>query len=343
MCPRNEIKLAAHRRFPRAPQMRHGCRTLLMRRKYAVVPVRLPPISLSNGWLHCCNQPARWHHGIRECNMSYKTVLVHVDESTHASERIKIAAAIASAENAHLIGIATTGASRYLAQTRALTDMDPNLGEHLRFLRERAERGLQEFDATARKIGIASFEKRLVDDEAGGGICLQARYADLVVIGQSDPHEISPVVMPDFPQYVVLHSGRPVLLVPHSGRFDHIGHRILIGWDASMAASRAISAAIPLLRRAHLVQVAVFNPPAQGAASDTELALYLARQGIKVEMLTRTSNQPIGGAVLTLARELNTDLIVTGGYGHARFREIMLGGVTREVLESMTLPVLMAH
>jgi nucleotide-binding universal stress UspA family protein len=279
----------------------------------------------------------------RECNMSYKTVLVHVDESIHASERIKIAAAIAMAESAHLIGIATTGASRYLAQTRALTDMDPNLGEHLRFLRERAERGLEEFDATARKIGIASFEKRLVDDEAGGGICLQARYADLVVIGQNDPNEISPVVMPDFPQYVVLHSGRPVLLVPYTGRFDNIGNRILIGWDASMAASRAISDALPLLRRAHRVQVAVFNPPAQNAAPGAEMALYLARQGIKIEMLTRKTEQRIGTALLSLAHEVNADLLVTGGYGHARFREIMLGGVTREILETMSVPVLMAH
>jgi nucleotide-binding universal stress UspA family protein len=283
--------------------------------------------------------------------MSYKTVLVHVDESIHASERIKIAAAIAMAESAHLIGIATTGASRYLVRTRMLAEMDPNLGEHLRFLRERAERGLDEFEATARKIGISSFEKRLVDDEAGGGICLQARYADLVVIGQNDPHEISPVVMPDFPQYVVLNSGRPVLLVPHTGRFDNIGNRVLIGWDASMAATRAVSSAIPLLRRAHRVEVAVFDPPAQGGAPGSapgsapcsEIALYLARHGIKIEVLQRESDQVVGAALLTLAGELNADLIVMGGYGHARFREIMLGGVTHAILETMTVPVLMAH
>jgi nucleotide-binding universal stress UspA family protein len=279
----------------------------------------------------------------KECNMSYKTVLVHVDESIHASERIKIAAAIAMAESAHLIGIATTGASRYLVQTRVLAEMDPNLGEHLRFLRERAERGLDEFEATARKIGIASFEKRLVDDEAGGGICLQARYADLVVIGQNDPYEVSPVVMPDFPQYVVLNSGRPVLLVPYTGHFDNIGNRVLIGWDASMAATRAISSAIPLLRRAHRVEVAVINPPAQGGAPGSEIALYLARHGIKIEVLQRKSDQGVGAALLMLAGELNADLIVMGGYGHARFREIMLGGVTRAILETMTVPVLMAH
>ena len=85
--------------------------------------------------------------------MSYKTVLVHVDESEHASERIKLAAGIAMAEHAHLIGTAMTGASRYLVQTQMLAERYPNLKTHLDFLRERALRGLEEFDITAQRIG----------------------------------------------------------------------------------------------------------------------------------------------------------------------------------------------
>lgn len=279
--------------------------------------------------------------------MSYKTVLVHVDESAHASERIKIASAIAMAENAHLIGTAVTGASRYLAQTRMLAEMDPNLREHLQFLRQRAMRGLEEFEACVCKIGIPSFEKRLVDDEAGGGICLQARYADLVVIGQIDPGEPSPVVMPDFPQYVVLNSGRPVLLVPHAGHYDKLGTNVLIGWDASMAATHAVTGAIPLLRRAQTVQVAVFNPgqqpQAHGAVPGSDITVYLARHGIKVEVVQRTTDRDIGDALMHMAADMNADLMVLGGYGHARFREIMLGSVTSAVLEKMTVPVLMSH
>lgn len=277
--------------------------------------------------------------------MSYKTVLVHVDESAHASERIKIAAAVAMTENAHLIGTATTGASRYLVQARTLAEFDANLGAHLEFLHDRALRGLEDFEATARKIGMPSFEKRLVDDEAGGGICLHGRYADLVVIGQNDPAEVSPVVMPDFPQYVVLHSGRPVLIVPCAGRFDTIGTRVLIGWDASMAATRAITGAIPLLRRAHIVEVAVFNPQTQmhGAQPGADIALYLARHDIKIDVLQRRTERDTGAALLALAHEINADLIVMGGYGHTRFREIVLGGATQAVLSSMSVPVLMAH
>lgn len=279
--------------------------------------------------------------------MSYKTILVHVDESPHASERIKIAAAIAMTQDAHLIGTAMTGASRYLVQTRMLVELDPNLRTHLDFLRQRARRGLEDFEASAQKLGLPSFEKRLVDDEAGGGICLQARYADLIVIGQHDPNEISPVTMPDFAQYVVLNSGRPVLLVPYAGRFDTIGNRVLVAWNGSMEATRAITSAMPLLKRAPMVDVAVFNPNAEplahGPQPGADMGLYLARHGIRVNVLQRQTSQETGSALLALARELNSDLVIMGGYGHNRFREILLGGVTRTVLDEMTIPVLMSH
>lgn len=279
--------------------------------------------------------------------MSYKTVLVHVDESEHARERIKLAAVVAMAENAHLVGTAMTGASRYIQRTKMLAELDPNFMIHLEFLHQRANRGLEEFEATAQRLGLVSFEKRLVDDEAAGGICLQARYCDLVVIGQIDPREVSPVVMPDFPQYVVINSGRPVLIVPYSGKFENIGNRVLIAWDASMAATRTVTNALPLLKRAQIVEVALFNPESQpqvhGALPGSDVAIYLARHGIKVEVLQRTTDADIGTALLALATELDSDLLVMGGYGHSRFREILLGGVTRTVLEAMTIPVLMSH
>jgi nucleotide-binding universal stress UspA family protein len=279
--------------------------------------------------------------------MSYKTVLVHVDESTSANERVKLAAAVAMAQGAHLIGTATTGASRYIHHNRMLAELNPNFMTHLDFLRARARRGLEEFEAVTRKIGIPSFEKRLVDDEAGGGVCLQGRYCDLIVIGQHHSQEPSPVVMPDFPQYVVLNSARPVLIVPYSGRFESIGSRVLIAWDASMAATRAVTSALPLLKCAQIIDVAVFNPEAQpqadGAVPGSDIATWLARHDVKVEIMQRQAGHDIGGALLALARELNSDLIIMGGYGHARFRELLLGSVTRAVLESMTVPVLMAH
>ncbi len=283
--------------------------------------------------------------------MSYKTILVHVDESRHASERIKLAAAVAMTASAHLIGIAATGASRYLHRGARLGQLDPHFQAHLDFLRERAERGLREFETVARKLGITSFETRLIDDEAGGGICLQARYCDLVVIGQNDPEESSPVVMADFPQYVVMHSGRPVLLVPYAGQHENIGRHVLLAWDASIAATRTVSAAMPLLQRAHTIDVVIFNPESQpqvpplardGAPAE-EISAFLARHGVKVNIMQRHTDRDIGHALVALANERDCDLIVMGGYGHSRFREILLGGVTRMVFEAMTTPVLMSH
>lgn len=275
--------------------------------------------------------------------MSYKTILVHVDESRRASERIKIAAAIAMTQKAHLIGTAMTGASRYLLQTHMLAELDPNLKTHLDFLRERARRGLEDFETAVQKLGLTSFEKRLIDDEAGGGICLQARFADLVVIGQNDPEEISPVVLPDFPQYVVLHSGRPVLLVPHAGQFDNIGKHVMIAWDGSMEATRTITSALPLLRCAQLVEVTIFNSQAHGTQPGAQVALYLERHGIPCEIVLRNTDKNIGESLLSLAALRGADLIIMGGYGHTRFREIVLGQVTRTVLETMTIPVLMSR
>ncbi|NEX60474.1 universal stress protein [Noviherbaspirillum galbum] len=279
--------------------------------------------------------------------MSYKTVLVHVDESEHAVARIRLAASIAMTQSAHLIGTAMTGASRYLVQTRMLAEMDPHLKTHLDFLKERARRGLDIFDKTAQQVGIASHEKRLVDDEAGGGICLQARYADLVVIGQNDPDERSPVVMPDFPQYVVLNSGRPVLLVPYSGQCEHIGKQVLIAWDGSMSATRTVTNAIPLLRRAQIVEVAVINAGAwtqtYGGLPGADIATYLGRHGITAEVVQHQADEAIGPALLGLAEKQQADLLVMGGYGHTRFREIVLGEVTRVVLERMAMPVLMSY
>jgi nucleotide-binding universal stress UspA family protein len=279
--------------------------------------------------------------------MSYKTILVHVDESSHAGERIKIAAAIAMTQNAHLIGTAMTGASRYLLQTRMSGEPDPNLKTHLDFLRERALRGLEDFEEAVRKLGLPSFEKRLVDDEAGGGICMQALCADLVVIGQNDPEESSPVVMPDFAQFVVINSSRPVLLVPHAGCFDNIGKRVLLAWDAGMEAARAITSAIPLLRCANTVDIVVFNARNRRQTDvvppGADIARYLARHNIKTEVLQKATDLDIGDALMLLAADTGSDLIIMGGYGHVRFREIVLGNVTRTVLDTMTVPVLIAH
>lgn len=287
--------------------------------------------------------------------MSYKTILVHVDETARSAKRIEIAAQIAAREDAHLIGVAMTGISRFIYQNARFEDCDPNLSLHLDFLRERAHKALQAFEPTVRALGVNSVEQLVVDDEAGAGLCLHARYCDLVVIGQTDLDETSPAVMPDFPQEVLLHAERPVLVVPYTGEVGSQYKRILVSWNGGKEAMRAITNALPLLKQAELVQVAVFDPDDKpglhGEQPGADIALYLSRHGVKVEASVHYTDEDrvekrkldVGNALLSLANDFGSDLLVMGAYGHSRWRETFLGGVTKTILQSMTLPVLMSH
>lgn len=278
--------------------------------------------------------------------MTYKTILVHVDHSRHAEARIRIAAQIAIAENAHLIGAAMTGVSRYVYED-GVNLAETVIAGQIRQFYERAEKSLVAFDAIANSLGVLSFERRLVTDEPEGGLALQARYADLVVVSQPDMDEADSTILAGLPEYLMLNSVRPVLVIPYAGKFDRIGARPLIAWDGSMEATRAVANAIPLLKRADTVTVAVFNPTLKydvhGQEPGADIALYLARHNIKVDVARQKTNLDTGNALLSLAADLRSDLIVMGGYGHSRFREVLLGGVTRTVLETMTAPVLMSH
>jgi nucleotide-binding universal stress UspA family protein len=281
--------------------------------------------------------------------MSYKTILVHVDESKHLETRVEIAAKIAMEENAHLIGTALTGVSRFIQDTATVNPTDPAIAPYLEILRQRANRSLDVFESIVQRIGVNSFEKRLADDEAAGGISLQGHYCDLIVLGQEDPDERSPAALSGFPEYVVMSSGSPTLVVPYAGKFSTMGERVLIAWNASAEAMHAVRGAMPMLRRAKLVQVAIFNPMSRpdvyGAEPGSDIALYLARHGVKVEVMQEEIDGEIdvGNALLSLAANCGSNMLVMGCYGHSRFREILLGGASRSVLESMTIPVLMAH
>lgn len=279
--------------------------------------------------------------------MSYRTILVHVDPSKRTPERVALAAQLAMSEDAHLVGAAMTGLTQFIYQCGAV---DPSAGfvaPDLSFLNECADLALAGFTAQVERLGVRSWEARRLDEDAEAGLALQARYADLVVVGQPEAGEDGPGIIATLPEYVLLNSMRPVLVLPRVGHFEHTGRHALLAWDGSLEATRALTAAIPLLRRAALVTLAVFHPSTHnsvhGEVPGADIALYLARHGVKVEVSERPAADDIGEAILSLAAELDADLIVMGGYGHARLREMVLGGATSTVLRAMTVPVLMAH
>ncbi|MDR1310777.1 MAG: universal stress protein [Burkholderiaceae bacterium] len=279
--------------------------------------------------------------------MAYKTILLHLSASANAVQRIRIAARLAIASQATLIGAAMIGVSTQTFRDARIGEKDPALAGHLRFLSNRAGELVNQFHDEVRTAGVLLYEGRVVDGEAVAGICLQARYSDLVIVGLTDSNEKSPSVPPDFPEAVLLHAGRPVLFIPPSCNKEQVGARVLVAWNASKEARRAVTDAIPLLRGAEVVDVAVFNPETEPDMRDEmpnrDFAVYLSRHGVNVNLLQPQQTRDIGRAVLDTARERGADLLVLGGYGHTRFRELLMGGVTRTVLHESDVPILMSH
>lgn len=279
--------------------------------------------------------------------MSYQSILVHVDHARHAGLRMKIAAQLAREFNAHLAGVAMNGVARYIYQDVAMDPTGMILSNLMDAADEAAKGALAQFRATVQKIGVNGVEERLVNEDAAGGLALQARYADLVVISQTDRDDPVAAAVSDLPEYVMLNSARPVLILPYAGELAAVPKHVLVAWDGSVEATHALTGALPLLRKAANVTVTVINPEKQsfehGEQPGADIGLWLARHGVKIDVRVENTAMDIGNALLSMVADLGADLLVMGGYGHARFRELLVGGATRTVLDAMTVPVLMAH
>jgi len=282
--------------------------------------------------------------------MAYQTVLVHLDLDVQCATRVAWGAALV-APRGLLVGAAMSGVSRLLYRGTPEPDSDQYLALHLAFLRERATAALGAFERQMAGPGMPEHAAQLVDDEASSGLALQARVADLLVLTQpEDGAELVNQVLP--------HAGRPVLVLPTAlGTVDTpvtLPRRVLIAWDASREAGRALASALPLLRQAELVELVVCETDAAGrVARDVHMAdplPYLARHGVRATLRRHTlaggglfKRDAVGEALLSVAVDERFDLMVMGAYAHSRLRETFLGGATRTVLAQMTLPVLLEH
>jgi nucleotide-binding universal stress UspA family protein len=277
-------------------------------------------------------------------HMSFKTILVHIDSGKRCSVRVDVAIRLAFQHDAHLVGLQAL--APFEPPGYVMAEMGPAILEAQRQVAAtEIARAETEFTRQTSDAGLRNVEWRNAVDDPVEAMTLHARYADLIVIGQSDPadHLHTPV---DFPERLVLAAGRPVLILPAIGSFPSTGKRILVAWNPSREATRAVTDAIPLLRLADKVHVMAVNPRAgeHGAVAGADIGLYLARHGVRVEVKTDHGAEiDVGNELLSRAADLDADLIVMGGYGHSRLKEWVLGGATRTILESMTVPVLMSH
>jgi len=273
----------------------------------------------------------------------YKTIIVHVDDSGSMDARLRAAAWLANSGAAHLVGVAATGMTWpvYAMLAGSLAVVPANEFDSLRDV---ARASLARFTEAARALGVASVEERLVEDASRDALLLQSRYADLVVTSQ-DADDAATVR--GLPQYLALHGVRPVLTVPAAYAGAALTDVVVVGWDGSAPALRAIEGALPLLQGARAVRLALVNPEREaglhGDDPGADMALYLARHGVQVEVFTERTALPAGEALLGIVRACGAGLLVSGAYGHSRYREIVLGGVTRVLLERAPVPVLFAH
>lgn len=278
--------------------------------------------------------------------MTYKTILVHINDERRVAGLVDAACNLGERFNAHVIALYVMPPIPTYGPTAFGSGM---IQAGLKSFREEADRVHKAFEEASRGRTIVP-EWRIIETGHNGvaeTVVEHGRCADLIIVGQRDrDFDFSSVL--DVPERIVMESGRPVLMVPNSGRFKTIGRRVTIGWNSRREASRAVFDALPLLETADRVRILWVNPQKEKElAKDlpgAEIASTLARHGVKCEAATAVATDiNVGDIVLSSLTDDGSDLLVMGAWGHSRMRELVFGGATRHILEHMTVPVLMSH
>jgi nucleotide-binding universal stress UspA family protein len=265
-----------------------------------------------------------------------------IDDGHHTAD---YAISVASTFHAHIAGIAFTN-----DMALPITMMDGISPELIQASRresnQAAKAALEHFANAAGRADLAAETRAPIADFAGVAdqFARIARCFDLAVLGQADPHKISPegVIV----ETALFGSGRPIIIVPYIQKQGLKLDRVVICWDGSRAAARATADAMPFLTRATNVEVLiVVNRSGEGEEIDTaDIAQHLDRHAIVTEIKRIVATDlDVATTILSHVADAAADFLVMGGYGHSRLREFVLGGVTRSILKSMTVPVLMSH
>lgn len=279
--------------------------------------------------------------------MGIRNLLVFTDEHPGSDARLETAATLAENAGAHLVAVAcaahpgfhmgyqtVAGSQLYFEDVQKAHGEAATLSEGARDILTR--------------LGRSGDVRWGSDTIAGLGeiAAIHGYYSDLAVVGQ--PGEESEALRTAVLEGVLLDSGRPVLMVPDSWGAKPVGGTVVIGWSPCRAAARAVHDALPLMEGAAQVNIAVVDPKTDersyGAEPGADLATSLARHGLNVNVtqLPRTGGS-VAETLLGHATSQGADLLVAGGYGHSRLREALVGGVTREVIHSAEIPVLLSH
>ena len=273
--------------------------------------------------------------------MAYKDIVVHLGKDHRSAARLNAAIQLAEQHEGRVTGV-------YVLSRRNVPGFDrceisPEVLKRLdteeRMLAEEAEVQFDEWTAGA---GVRS-EWRLMAGDFADAIVMSAHYADIVIVGQADPDDDNS--LGGLADSVVLGGGGPVLVWPYAGSFDVNASTIMLAWNGTREAKHALDGALPLMQQARKVIVFGVDVNDGKHIPGADIGAHLARHGVSAEARHTQSSAgiSIGDVLLSEIGDHGIGLLVMGGYGHHRAREMLLGGVTRDVLREMTVPVLMAH
>ena len=275
-----------------------------------------------------------------------RSILLHLDASPRSTRRLALACELAAQHDGRVTALYASapaafsvpfvmadGAADVLAM---LQQLDIDYRDNARAL----------FDRSLAGATPAVAWRELRNAAVIPGVAAQALYTDLLVLGQHDPSDPLTVGIPsDFVASVLLASGKPALVLPYVDTWTTLGREVLIAWKPARESAHAVAAAMPFLKRASRIHLTIADDPGAIEAPARELEDYLRLHGVQAPLQQHAPvpDESAGDALLSLAADVGADLLVMGCYGHSRARELVLGGASRTVLRSMTLPVLMAH
>jgi nucleotide-binding universal stress UspA family protein len=255
------------------------------------------------------------------------------------------AVSLAEQFEAHVLGVAF--AYEPVIPGSVMGGIPPDFIEAQRAESEKKARAaIARFEAAAKRSNLSA-ESRILTasiSAAADQLGRIGRRFDMIVVGQPDRDAGVPDEIID--EGVLFESGRPVIFVPYIFKGAAKLDRVMVCWDGSRAATRAVADSLPLLGKAKQVEIVIVatGRPKSDEIPGADLGQHLARHGLKVDVKRITSPDiDVPSTILSYAADSSADLIVMGGYGHSRLREFVLGGATRGLLESMTVPVLMSH
>ena len=273
--------------------------------------------------------------------MPLRDILVHASDNGRNSANWTLAGAIAADHKARLCAHYTHIPYTMPAYVEAYIPADIIARQESERM-ERAESARAEFEEFCRLRQI-SHEWHFTRDDAIDSLTQRARYSDVVVVGQEEDG-LAPMEMADLAPELVLGSGRPMIVVPYAGQFTTVGQRVLVAWNGSREAARAVHDALPILKRARKTIVLSVDAEPEGHLPGADISAHLARHGVLVEAAqTVAKDIDVADAILGAVSDYSADLLVMGAWGHSRMRERVLGGVTRHVMKQMTVPVMMSH